>query len=172
MNGQAIVTAGADDIHYPESEIRIWLTNSDEFAAGYVEFGNLVISRSETNNNNSRCNFKCSGSGLVNHLHLVGNYLIAAGNGGSVVEWDVTRGTKLLLNRQDSDGVVAMATSEKFVLVGKKSGLLYLLDRVAMHLTYLRDVPSEIFQVGILDESRIIAAYKHDGHSYLTIWHV
>ncbi|KAJ6180030.1 hypothetical protein N7519_010491 [Penicillium mononematosum] len=153
MNEQAIVTAGADDIHCPESEIRIWLTDSEEFAAG-------------------RCNFKRGAGGLVNHLHLVGNYLIAAGNGGSVVEWDVTRGEKLLLNRQDSDGVIAMATSEKFVLVGKKSGLLYLLDRVAMHLVWLQDVPSEIFQVGILDETRVIAAYKHDGHAYLTIWHV
>lgn len=172
MNEQAIVTAGADDIHYTESEIHIWLKNSEEFAAGYVEFGNLVISRSETNNNNSRCNFKRIGSELLNHLHLVGNYLIAAGNGGSVVEWDVTRGEKLLLNRQDTDGVVAMATSGKFVLVGKKSGVLYLLDRGAMHLFCLLDVASEIFQVGILDDSRVIAAYKHDGHAYLTIWHV
>ena len=172
MNEQAIVTAVADDIHYAESEIHIWLTNSEEFAAGYVEFGNLIISRWRTNNNNSRCSFKRSGSELVNHLHLVGNYLIAAGNGGSIVEWDVTRGKKLVLNRQDSDGVVAMATSEKFVLMGKKSGVLYLLDRVAMHLTCLLDVASEIFQVGILDESRVIAAYKYDGHAYLTIWHV
>ncbi|CAG7945329.1 unnamed protein product [Penicillium nalgiovense] len=153
MNEQAIVTAGADDIHYTESEIHIWLKNSEEFAAG-------------------RCNFKRSGSELLNHLHLVGNYLIAAGNGGSVVEWDVTRGKKLLLNRQDTDGVVAMATSGKFVLVGKKSGVLYLLDRGAMHLFCLLDVASEIFQVGILDDSRVIAAYKHDGHAYLTIWHV
>jgi hypothetical protein len=32
--------------------------------------------------------------------------------------------------------VVAMATSGKSVLVGKKSGVLYLLDRVAMHLVF------------------------------------
>jgi WD40 repeat protein len=172
VNEHAIVTAGADDIHYSGSEIQIWLTNSEEFAAGYVEFGNLVISRSETNNNNSQCRFQRSGSELVNHLHLVGNYLIAAGNGGSIMEWDVTSGKELMLNRQDSDGVVAMATSEKFVLVGKKSGLLYLLDRGAMHIICLIGVPSEIFQVGILDESRVIAAYKYDGHAYLTIWHV
>ncbi|KAJ5254318.1 hypothetical protein N7497_011463 [Penicillium chrysogenum] len=31
MNEQAIVTAGADDIHFSGSEIRIWLTNSEEF---------------------------------------------------------------------------------------------------------------------------------------------
>ncbi|OQE91170.1 hypothetical protein PENNAL_c0010G09988 [Penicillium nalgiovense] len=34
MNEHAIVTAGVDDIHFSESEIRIWLTNSEEFAAG------------------------------------------------------------------------------------------------------------------------------------------
>jgi hypothetical protein len=134
--------------------------------------GSLDISRSETNNNNSLCNFKHTASGLVNHLHLVGNYLIAGGKGGSVWEWDVTWGGMRLLSRHDSNEVVAMATSGKSVLVGKKSGVLYLLDRVAMHLVCLLDVPSEIYQVGILDESRVIAAYKLDGHSYLTIWHV
>ncbi|CAG8890194.1 unnamed protein product [Penicillium egyptiacum] len=153
MSEHAIVTAGTDDIHYSKSEILIWLKNTEEFTAG-------------------RCNFGSRGSELVNHLHLVGNDLIAAGDYGSVVKWDVTSGQRLVLYRQDFDGVVALATSEKFVMVGKKAGDLYLLDQVTMHRVRLMDFASEIWKVGILDGSRVIAAYKQDGHAYLTIWHV
>ncbi|CAI7595085.1 unnamed protein product [Penicillium glandicola] len=153
MNEHAIVTASADTTHSTKSGIRVWLPNTEAFAAG-------------------QCDFKYIGPKRLNHLHMVGDDLIAAGDCGSVVKCNVIGGDKCVFEPCDGDSVVALATTEKFVMTGKRYGKVYLLDREKMHRIRLMDGASEVWKVGVLGCSQVIAAYKKDGYACLTIWHV
>ncbi|KGO76258.1 hypothetical protein PITC_036840 [Penicillium italicum] len=152
MNDHAIATASADTTDGRNSEIQVWLPDTERFLAG-------------------QCTFKSSSSDLLTHLDMVGDDLIAADDCGYVVKWNVTSGERVILNYKEDDGVVALAISEKFVMMGKESGDIYLLDRANLHGIRLLGHASEIWQVGILDVSRVTAAYKKDGHAFLSIWH-